>query len=103
MEITKLIQISSLEIAQITGKNHFDVLRDIRKILIELEITESKFAGSYTEEDIAMLTRLQSINTGLIHAGWDFDKRKAYLTRYFESKKNLRLVQPEQKQLEKGA
>ena len=49
MEITKLVQISSLEIAKITGKNHFDVLRDIRKMFIELEITESKFAGSYTD------------------------------------------------------
>lgn len=40
---------SSLEIAQLTGKNHKDVLRDIRVVLEEAEIDESKFALIYKD------------------------------------------------------
>ncbi|EJM25762.1 phage antirepressor KilAC domain-containing protein [Pseudomonas sp. GM25] len=40
----------SLEIAELTGKNHADVLRDIRKMLNELGV-DSKFAGYYTAEN----------------------------------------------------
>ena len=38
---------SSLEIARLTDKNHADVLRDIRNILGEAEIGDSRFAASY--------------------------------------------------------
>lgn len=41
---------SSREIAELTGKNHSDVLRDVRKMLLELELGESSFAGSYLSE-----------------------------------------------------
>lgn len=40
---------SSREIAELTGKNHADVLRDIRNVLIEAGIDESKFAGIYKD------------------------------------------------------
>jgi len=40
---------SSLKIAEATGKNHADVLRDIRNVLGEAGIGESKFAGTYTD------------------------------------------------------
>ena len=48
-KFNQIVSISSLEIAKITGKNHFDVLRDIRNIISELELTESNFAGSYKD------------------------------------------------------
>ena len=38
---------SSLEIAQLTGKRHTDVMRDIRNMLEQLEVGERKFASSY--------------------------------------------------------
>lgn len=38
---------SSLEIAKLTGKDHADVLKDIRRILAEVGIGESRFSGSY--------------------------------------------------------
>lgn len=41
------LTMSSLEIATLTGKNHFDVLRDIRRMLKEIGVGESKFAFSY--------------------------------------------------------
>ena len=40
---------SSLEIAERTGKNHADVLRDIRVMLEALGIDASKFAGTYRD------------------------------------------------------
>ena len=45
-----VVTMSSREIAQLTGKNHADFLRDIRSVLAEAEIGESKFAGSYFSE-----------------------------------------------------
>ena len=37
------VTMSSLEIAQLTGKDHKHVLRDIRKMLDELEIDAAQF------------------------------------------------------------
>lgn len=41
---------SSLEIAELTGKNHKEVLRDIRKILEEVEIDSAQFCAQYKDE-----------------------------------------------------
>ena len=40
---------SSLEIAALTGKEHKNVLRDIRAMFEELEITELRFERSYKD------------------------------------------------------
>jgi phage regulator Rha-like protein len=48
------VTMSSLEIAELTGKNHGDVLRDIRVVLEEAEIEESKFAGEYKTANFQM-------------------------------------------------
>jgi phage regulator Rha-like protein len=48
--ITPFAQVmSSREIAELTGKRHGDVCRDIRKILEELEIDERKFASIFLD------------------------------------------------------
>lgn len=41
---------SSREIADLTGKRHDHVMRDIRRMLTELEITDPKFGGSYQDD-----------------------------------------------------
>ena len=43
------VTMSSLEIAELTGKDHKDVLRDIRVVLEQAEIDESKFALTYKD------------------------------------------------------
>lgn len=40
---------SSMDIAEITGKNHKDVMRDIREVLSQAEIDERKFALTYKD------------------------------------------------------
>lgn len=41
---------SSREIAQLTEKRHDHVLRDIKSMLIDLEISLPKFGGTYQDE-----------------------------------------------------
>ncbi len=45
------LTMSSRDIAELTGKNHADVMRDIKTMLEQLEIDNSNFAGSYTGAD----------------------------------------------------
>lgn len=47
IKLNNIVSISSLEIANITGKEHFHVLRDIENMLEELEIDKSNFGGIY--------------------------------------------------------
>ncbi len=51
MQVTEnaAISMTSLEIAELTGKNHADVLRDIRNMVEQLGITDSSFAASYKD------------------------------------------------------
>ncbi|MET7244987.1 Rha family transcriptional regulator, partial [Methylobacterium sp. EM32] len=65
---------SSLEIAERTGKNHADVLRDIRVMLEALDEVASKFAGNYRasngkENPCFNLPKRESLILGLPRLG----------------------------------
>ena len=47
MDLTTTTGMDSRNIAELTGKNHADVCRDVRKMLDELGEDESKFASVY--------------------------------------------------------
>ena len=49
MLTTTAVTMSSREIAELTEKRHADVMRDVRVMLADLEIGESKFAFTYTD------------------------------------------------------
>lgn len=49
MKIDKPVTMSSREIAELTGKRHDHVMRDIRNMLSELKITAPSFGGSYQD------------------------------------------------------
>jgi len=77
---------SSLEIAKLTGKDHADVLKDIRKVLIEVEIDEGKFSAIYLdsmnrEKPCYNLPRREC---DLVIAGYSAKYRLAIIDRWIE-------------------
>ena len=41
------ITMTSREVSELTSKNHADVCRDVRNMLEQLELDESRFASNY--------------------------------------------------------
>lgn len=84
--ITTAQTMSSREIAELTGKNHADVLRDIRKMLLDLELGESSFAGSYlSEQNKAMpLFNLDREHTDCLLTGYSAKARMLVIKRWHE-------------------
>ena len=83
---------TSKEIAELTGKNHADVMRDIRKIVQQLENKrESKFALSYYEAETGngsvrkyemyVLTKKETL---LLISGYNVNLRMAIINRWEE-------------------
>jgi anti-repressor protein len=77
---------SSLEIAKLTGKNHADVLRDIRETLGQAEISLSKFAAVYLnsrnqEQPCFLLPRREC---DLVISGYSVKYRLAIIDRWQE-------------------
>jgi anti-repressor protein len=75
-----------LEIAELTGKRHANVLRDIRKILDELEINQLKFESVYLggngqERPCFNLPRLEC---DLVVSGYSAKYRLAIIDRWQE-------------------
>jgi phage regulator Rha-like protein len=81
---------SSLEIAKLTEKNHSDVLRDIRKILNEAGIGESKYAFTYLSEQNKELPcfHLPRRECDLIVSGYSVKYRLAIIDRWHELEAN---------------
>ena len=49
LEANNVLTMSSLEIAELTGKQHKDVIRDIRNMLNQLEIHSDVFTAQYKD------------------------------------------------------
>ena len=82
---------SSLEIAELTGKDHFNVLRDIKCILKEAEIDQLKFEGVYLggngqERRCYNLPRLEC---DLVVSGYSTKYRLAIIKRWHELEKQV--------------
>lgn len=80
------IRISSVEIANMTGKRHSDVLRDIRNQLKELKIGESNFASTYKDAQSKdrkcfLLDKKQSLVLG---SGYNVKLRSKIIDRWME-------------------
>jgi phage regulator Rha-like protein len=76
----------SREIAELTGKNHADVMRDIRNMLEKLEVSQSKFASTY--QDAQNKTRecfnLDRYHTEILVTGYDVKRRAAVIKRWYD-------------------
>jgi len=88
---------SSLQIAEITGKNHPDVMRDIRNTLEQAGIGLSKFASSYhnaqnKEQPCYLLPRREC---DLVISGYSVKYRLAIIDRWqeLEAKQSFQIPQ----------
>ena len=90
---------SSREIAELTGKRHSDVMRDIRVMLLELRLPERKFASSYFDsngqERPAM--ELNKELTETLVSGYSIKLRHAIIKRWneLEAKESSALILPQ--------
>ena len=77
---------SSREIAELTGKEHFHILRDIKAMLAELGIGESSFGCSYlSAQNKAMPEyRLPKDLTITLVSGYNVQMRHRIVTRWME-------------------
>ena len=80
------LTMSSNEIAELTGKRHDHVLRDIEKMLVALEITVPKLGGSYqdsTGRSLPCFTPPKDLTFTLV-LGYDVKRRYAVTRRGLE-------------------
>ncbi len=75
---------SSLEIAKLTGKRHDHVMRDIKNILEEAEISAPKFGGTYLSDQNKELPcyHLPRLECDLIVSGYAVKYRLAIIKRW---------------------
>jgi len=81
---------TSREIAELTGKNHSDVKRDIENTLSQAEIDVSKFADSYidTQNRWQKEYRLPKRECDLVVSGYSVKYRLAIIDRWQELENN---------------
>lgn len=80
------LTMTSREIAELTNKNHADVLRDIRLMLSELKVGESIFAGSYLSQQNKELPlfNLPKRETLILVSGYNIELRSRIIDRWLE-------------------
>lgn len=84
--IQTALTMTSREIAELTGKNHFDVTRDIINIFSQAEIDASKFAVIYKDGQNRNQTeyRLPKRECDLVVSGYSVKYRLAIIDRWHE-------------------
>lgn len=94
---TNTITISSLEIAQITGKRHDHVMTDIQKMLSDLNLHAPEFSGTYQTErgNTYKCFNLPKRETLILMSGYDIVMRAKIIDRWEELETNAQQqVQP---------
>lgn len=80
------VTMSSREIAELTGKRHSDVIRDIENVLSQAEIDERKFASSYKDSNNKLQKEYQlpKRECDLVVSGYSVKYRLAIIDRWQE-------------------
>lgn len=83
---SNIATMSSREIAELTGKNHADVMRDIRNMLQSMEVVESRFAGYYIASNGKKnpCFNLDRYHTEVLVTGYDINRRAAVIKRWYD-------------------
>lgn len=84
------VTMSSREIAELTGKRHSDVIRDIENVLSQAEIDERKFASSYKDSNNKLQKEYQlpKRECDLVVSGYSVKYRLAIIDRWQELESN---------------
>ena len=82
----EVLTMSSLEIAELTGKQHKDVIRDIRNMLNQLEIQSAQFCADYKDSKGRMYPcyNLPKRETLCLIAGYNVQVRMRIIDRWQE-------------------
>lgn len=77
---------SSLEIAELTGKQHKDVMADIRNMCQQLEIQSAQFSADYKDARgrIQPCFNLDRYHTEILVTGYDIKRRAAVIKRWYD-------------------
>ena len=86
IESSNVLTMSSLEIADLTGKQHKDVIRDIRNMLNQLEIHSAQFCAQYKDSIGRSLPmfNLPKDETLCLIAGYNVQVRMRIIKRWQE-------------------
>ncbi|HCH6765074.1 TPA: Rha family transcriptional regulator [Serratia marcescens] len=79
-----VVTMSSREIAALTGKRHANVVRDIEKMLLELEVSQLKFESAYIDEQGKRRKEYQLPyrECEILITGYDVKRRAAVIDRW---------------------
>jgi Rha family phage regulatory protein len=86
LEANNVLTMSSIEIAELTGKQHKDVIRDIRNMLNQLEIHSAQFCAQYKDSTGRSLPmfNLPKDETICLIAGYNAQVRMRIIKRWQE-------------------
>lgn len=86
LEANNVLTMSSLEIADLTGKQHKDVIRDIRNMLNQLEIHSAQFCAQYKDSTGRSLPmfNLPKRETLVLVSGYNVTMRARIIDRWQE-------------------
>ena len=90
---TETVSMTSLEIAELTGKEHKHVVRDIRNMIEQLGITDSSFAASYKDQQLIdrPCFNLPKRETLILVSGYSVEMRAKIIDRWQELENQVRL------------
>jgi phage regulator Rha-like protein len=90
---TETLSMSSVEIATLTGKEHFNVLADIRKMLPELGYKTTDFSGVYKDQQLINRPcfNLPKRETLILVSGYSIVMRAKIIDRWQELEKQVSL------------
>lgn len=91
---TTVQKMSSIEIANLTGKQHKNVLTDIRKMLFELELRTADFSAVYKNQQHKDMPcfNLPERETMILVSGYSIKMRAAIIDRWQELEQQVKVI-----------
>lgn len=85
-QLTTNATMSSREISELTGKQHKDVMRDIRAMCEKMEIDSAQFCAQFQDASGRTLPcfQLDRFHTEVLVTGYDVKRRAAVIKRWYD-------------------